>query len=172
MLIVLECAYQGNDERVVDGRHDVLLPDYPLHLVMSNDVPLVQHFKRVNLAGLLVTSEPHLTERTHAQYAEFHEILKIDGPIDFRGHDGGYLSESGNVTDYTLDRALRKHATYRLLHGGNCLWTDRRVVGLDRLIPKVIPRTQSAYYAIVVCDSDLSLPNDVEILPRSCVLHR
>jgi len=169
VLIVLKGGYQSNDERVIDGRHYVLLPDHPLHLVMSNDLPLIQHFERVRLAGLLVTREPHLTERAHSQYAEFHEVFKIDRSIDFRSLGLHSFPESGNVTDNALDCALRQHAALRFLQGGDCLMTDR-FDSPNRLIPHVIPRTQDDDNAIAIVDTYLTLPNDEEILPRQLSL--
>mmetsp|Transcript_38550 Transcript_38550/g.69504 ORF Transcript_38550/g.69504 Transcript_38550/m.69504 type:complete len:254 (-) Transcript_38550:45-806(-) len=132
--------------------------------MMPDDFPFIQHLKRVWDTRLLVTYEPHLSERSHAQNTEFDEILKVNGTVEFGRHGGHRLPEPGNMPNDTFDRTLRQNTTGCLLLRSNRLLADRPDIRLNQLIPKIIPRTQIADHSIFVRDRNLPLADNVEIL--------
>ena len=103
--VILKGAYQIDHERVVDGRHDILLTNYSLDLMVPNDLSLAQHFKCIGLASLLVTDKPDLAKGTDAQDPELDQVFELDAAIQL-GTDRREGLPSLDTFPMTLSMAL------------------------------------------------------------------
>mmetsp|Transcript_1523 Transcript_1523/g.4182 ORF Transcript_1523/g.4182 Transcript_1523/m.4182 type:complete len:209 (+) Transcript_1523:767-1393(+) len=101
--VVLESGDEVDDEGVVDGGHDVLLSDDSLHLVVTDDLALAQLLERVRCSRSLVADEPHFSECSHSEDAEFDEILVANGLVEGVAHELQRLSQPADVTDDALN---------------------------------------------------------------------